>query len=167
MCAELHHLEAALHNLQSGSTELTRFDRKRPPYPVRPKYRNPKNPAETWGDGRLPRWLRPQLRRGRKLDDFLVEQASDQKIKTGRRIEHRSRARECSWGTMEKGSRRRHLGGPRGCLDRFRRSILQLACLMDNRALAPITIAIVSALGRYDEMWTTGFGSAPLCFPSR
>ncbi|WP_346016210.1 H-NS histone family protein [Bradyrhizobium sp. C-145] len=32
---------------------------------MRPKYRNPKNPAETWsGRGRLPRWLRPQLRGG-------------------------------------------------------------------------------------------------------
>lgn len=60
-----------------GLAESKRFDRKRRPYPpVRPKYCNPKNPAETWsGRGRLPRWLRPQLRGGRKLDDFLINHA--------------------------------------------------------------------------------------------
>lgn len=59
--------------------ESSHFDRKRRQYPaVRPKYRNPKNPAETWsGRGKLPRWLRPQLRHGRKLDDFLISQSSD------------------------------------------------------------------------------------------
>ena len=73
-------LEERLHMIGSAN-EVPRFDRKRRPYPpVRPKYRNPKNPAETWsGRGRLPRWLRPQLRGGRKLDDFLIEQASVQK----------------------------------------------------------------------------------------
>lgn len=73
-------LEERLHKIGLG-VEAIRFDRKRRPYPpVRPKYRNPKNPAETWsGRGRLPRWLRPQLRRGRKLDDFLIEQAPDHK----------------------------------------------------------------------------------------
>ncbi|MCK1316911.1 H-NS family nucleoid-associated regulatory protein, partial [Bradyrhizobium sp. 23] len=45
--------------------------------------RNPKNPAETWsGRGRLPRWLRPQLRAGRKLDDFLIDRASAEKRQT-------------------------------------------------------------------------------------
>ncbi|UVO30554.1 H-NS histone family protein [Bradyrhizobium arachidis] len=53
----------------------TRPARERRPYPpVRPKYRNPKNPAQTWsGRGKLPRWLDPQLRAGRKLDDFLID----------------------------------------------------------------------------------------------
>lgn len=66
------------------AVEATRFDRKRRRYPpVRPKYLNPMNPAETWsGRGRLPRWLRPQLRGGRKLDDFLIDQASVQKRQT-------------------------------------------------------------------------------------
>ncbi|KYH03266.1 H-NS histone family protein [Bradyrhizobium sp. DOA1] len=64
--------------------EAKRFDRKRRPYPpVRPKYCNPKNPAETWsGRGRLPRWLRPQLRGGRKLDDFLINHASVERRQT-------------------------------------------------------------------------------------
>ena len=76
-------LEERLHMIGSAD-KVARFDRKRRPYPpVRPKYRNPKNPAETWsGRGRLPRWLRPQLRGGRKLDDFLIEQASVQKRQT-------------------------------------------------------------------------------------
>ncbi|MGJ4941605.1 H-NS family nucleoid-associated regulatory protein [Bradyrhizobium sp. HKCCYLS1011] len=43
-------------------------------YPkVLPKYRNPKNPAETWaGRGKQPRWLRAELRSGKKLDDFRI-----------------------------------------------------------------------------------------------
>ena len=73
-------LDERLHKIGLADA-VTRFDRKRRPYPtVRPKYRNPKNPAETWsGRGRLPRWLRPQLRSGRKLDDFLIDQAAAQK----------------------------------------------------------------------------------------
>ena len=68
-------------NKMGLADEATRFDRKRRPYPpVRPKYCNPKNPAETWsGRGRLPRWLRPQLRGGRQLDDFLIDQTAAQK----------------------------------------------------------------------------------------
>ncbi|MBR1171380.1 H-NS family nucleoid-associated regulatory protein [Bradyrhizobium liaoningense] len=73
-------LEERLHRIGQAEN-ATQSDRKRRPYPpVRPKYRNPKNPAETWsGRGRLPRWLQPQLRGGRKLDDFLIEQVSAQK----------------------------------------------------------------------------------------
>jgi DNA-binding protein H-NS len=45
------------------------------PYPkVFPKYRNPQNAAETWaGRGKQPRWVRAQLRSGRKLEDFRIE----------------------------------------------------------------------------------------------
>ncbi|MBW5440517.1 H-NS histone family protein [Bradyrhizobium canariense] len=59
--------------------EVTRFERTRRQYPaVHPKYRNPNNPTETWsGRGRVPRWLKPQLRGGRKLDDFLIVPAFD------------------------------------------------------------------------------------------
>jgi DNA-binding protein H-NS len=50
-------------------------DRRRRPYPkVLPKYQNPKNPAETWaGRGKQPRWLRAQLRSGKRLDDFRIK----------------------------------------------------------------------------------------------
>ena len=41
--------------------------------PVRPKYRNPARPSETWaGRGKQPRWLRAQLGSGKKLDDFRI-----------------------------------------------------------------------------------------------
>jgi DNA-binding protein H-NS len=37
------------------------------------KYRNPKNHAETWaGRGATPRWLRAELKAGRKLEDFAI-----------------------------------------------------------------------------------------------
>src|SRR3954452_8569657 len=76
-------LDERLHRIGVPG-KATPFDRKRRPYPpVRPKYRNPNNPAETWsGRGRMPRWLRPQLRGGRKLDDFLIDQLSVQKRQT-------------------------------------------------------------------------------------
>lgn len=43
-------------------------------YPrVRPKYRNPDDPTETWaGRGRRPHWLARQLRLGRQMDDFRI-----------------------------------------------------------------------------------------------
>lgn len=40
---------------------------------VPPKYRNPANPSETWtGRGKQPRWLAEQLKKGKKLEDFLI-----------------------------------------------------------------------------------------------
>ncbi len=55
--------------------DVSTLNRVRRPYPkVHPKYRNPKNPAETWaGRGKQPRWLRAQLRGGKKLEDFLID----------------------------------------------------------------------------------------------
>ena len=41
--------------------------------PVHPKYKNPDNPVEVWsGRGRQPRWVREQLKTGRRLDQFLI-----------------------------------------------------------------------------------------------
>jgi len=47
---------------------------KRRPYPsVLPKYRNPKEPSETWsGRGRQPRWVQLQLSSGKQLEDLLI-----------------------------------------------------------------------------------------------
>jgi DNA-binding protein H-NS len=40
---------------------------------VAPKYRNPENPVETWtGRGRQPRWLVAAMKKGAKLDRFLI-----------------------------------------------------------------------------------------------
>jgi len=49
-------------------------DNTRRPYPpVVPKFRNPKQPSETWsGRGKRPRWLSAQLKNGKQLDDFRV-----------------------------------------------------------------------------------------------
>ena len=40
---------------------------------VKPKYRNPSKPDETWtGRGRQPRWLVHELAQGKKIDGFLI-----------------------------------------------------------------------------------------------
>jgi DNA-binding protein H-NS len=72
IAAEKSRLDERLHKLAPGSDKLKH---ERRPYPkVLPKYRNPKNPAETWaGRGKQPRWLRTQLRSGKRLDDFRIE----------------------------------------------------------------------------------------------
>jgi DNA-binding protein H-NS len=76
-------LEERLHKIQSASNVFT-SDRQRRPYPkVLPKYRNPKNPAETWsGRGKQPRWLRAQLRSGNKVNDFLIRAHAQSEYKT-------------------------------------------------------------------------------------
>jgi DNA-binding protein H-NS len=77
MAAEKSMLEKRLRKLGFAG-ETMRPNRARRPYPkVLPKYRNPKNPSETWaGRGKRPRWLRAQLRSGRKMDDFRISGAS-------------------------------------------------------------------------------------------
>jgi len=41
--------------------------------PLPPKYRNPDNPSQVWsGRGRKPRWLEDKLKKGAKLEDFLI-----------------------------------------------------------------------------------------------
>jgi DNA-binding protein H-NS len=66
-------LEERLRKLQSPG-EDAKPERDRRPYPkVLPKYRNPKNPGETWsGRGKRPRWLAKRLGAGSNLDDFLI-----------------------------------------------------------------------------------------------
>jgi DNA-binding protein H-NS len=41
--------------------------------PVPPKYRNPKDPSQTWaGRGLQPRWLKDAIKSGKKLEAFLI-----------------------------------------------------------------------------------------------
>ena len=41
---------------------------------VAPKYRNPKDPSQTWaGRGLQPLWLRDAIKTGKKLDSFLIK----------------------------------------------------------------------------------------------
>jgi DNA-binding protein H-NS len=66
-------LEEQLHKIGSASNVITSVRRRRPYPKVLPKYRNPKNPAETWsGRGKQPRWLTAQLLSGKKANDFLI-----------------------------------------------------------------------------------------------
>jgi DNA-binding protein H-NS len=73
LVAERAKLEDRLRQLRPQDHRMRR------PYPkVFPKYQNPKNPTETWsGRGRHPRWLSPQLRSGKKLDEFRIHNSSD------------------------------------------------------------------------------------------
>jgi DNA-binding protein H-NS len=42
--------------------------------PVAPKYRNPKDPTQTWaGRGLQPVWLRDAIKSGKKLESFLIK----------------------------------------------------------------------------------------------
>ena len=71
--AEKTKIEERLRRIKSVGGGLSR-DRVRRPYPpVPPKYKNPKNPTETWsGRGKQPLWVREQLEAGKKLDQFLI-----------------------------------------------------------------------------------------------
>ena len=43
-------------------------------YKVKPKYRNPENPSQTWaGRGLKPKWFRAALAGGRKEKDLLIK----------------------------------------------------------------------------------------------
>jgi DNA-binding protein H-NS len=42
--------------------------------PVAPKYRNPKDPSQTWaGRGLQPLWMRDAIKSGKKLNSFLIK----------------------------------------------------------------------------------------------
>jgi DNA-binding protein H-NS len=44
---------------------------------VAPKYRNPKNRAETWaGRGAMPRWMAAQIKAGKKREDFAIDKSA-------------------------------------------------------------------------------------------
>jgi DNA-binding protein H-NS len=54
---------------------------RRPYPPVRPKYRNPDQPSETWaGRGKRPRWLVAKLKSGRRIDDFEIRARNKRQI---------------------------------------------------------------------------------------
>ena len=74
--AEKERLEQRLRELRlADASKMPAKPRRRYPK-VHPKYRNPERPTETWaGRGKQPRWLKAQLRSGKKLDDFKIETA--------------------------------------------------------------------------------------------
>jgi len=47
---------------------------RKPGKKVAPKYRNPANAKELWsGRGKQPRWLAEQVKKGKKVEDFLIK----------------------------------------------------------------------------------------------
>ena len=69
IAAEKRVLEERLDQLDNQANTSQR----RPYPPVRPKFRNPDNPAETWaGRGRQPRWVAEQLRLGRRMEELKI-----------------------------------------------------------------------------------------------
>jgi DNA-binding protein H-NS len=78
MAAEKAKLEERLRRIEGTAGTARSDETVRRPYPaVLPKYQNPKNPSETWsGRGKQPRWLKAQLRAGKKLDDLLIDRPS-------------------------------------------------------------------------------------------
>jgi DNA-binding protein H-NS len=81
IASELAYLRKRLEQLNPEPFTVERVPgkgataRKRRPYPsVLPKYRNPKEPSETWsGRGKQPRWLQMELSLGKQLDDLLIK----------------------------------------------------------------------------------------------
>jgi DNA-binding protein H-NS len=73
LAAEKAMLERRLKLLEKVCVE--RPASKRRPYPtVFPKFKNPEKPSETWaGRGKQPRWLKKQLKLGKRIDDFRIE----------------------------------------------------------------------------------------------
>jgi DNA-binding protein H-NS len=70
-------LDAEKRELERRLVQLNGYESRpsaRRPYPkVRPKYRNPERPSETWsGRGKRPRWMSAQLKSGKKVDEFLI-----------------------------------------------------------------------------------------------
>jgi DNA-binding protein H-NS len=67
-------LEAELSRLERADGHGSRkVGRRGQRGPVAPKYRNPKDPTQTWaGRGLQPLWLRDALRLGKKLESFLI-----------------------------------------------------------------------------------------------
>ena len=80
MTAEKAKLEERLRRIEGTAAQTPNEKRPRRAYPpVLPKYRNPKNPSETWsGRGKQPRWLKAQLRAGKKLNDLLIDRSTGQ-----------------------------------------------------------------------------------------
>jgi DNA-binding protein H-NS len=77
--AEKKVLEERLAQLNGWfRVEQTSQTPERRSYPtVFPKFRNPKQPSETWtGRGKKPRWLTAQLKSGKPIDDFRIDLAT-------------------------------------------------------------------------------------------
>jgi DNA-binding protein H-NS len=65
-------LSALARHAPQGLRGKARGGRRMGPGP--PKYRNPKDPSQTWaGRGLQPRWLKEAIKSGKKLEAFLIK----------------------------------------------------------------------------------------------
>ena len=88
LTSEKRELEKRLAQLQrdnktrpSEALDVASAPRERRRYPrVLPKYRNPKEPSETWsGRGKTPRWLTAALKTGHTIEEFAIRDADASK----------------------------------------------------------------------------------------
>jgi DNA-binding protein H-NS len=72
--AELSYLKTRLASLKPAEQHENLTIIKRRTYPrIRPKYRNPEKPSETWaGRGRQPAWVKLLLSLGMRLEDLTI-----------------------------------------------------------------------------------------------
>jgi DNA-binding protein H-NS len=72
---------------QVEEQSLNGAPRERRKYPrVFPKYRNPKEPSETWsGRGKQPRWLVAALKSGHTMEEFVIADTESSKNKKRQR----------------------------------------------------------------------------------
>jgi DNA-binding protein H-NS len=73
--ARRNELQTELSRLQRVDGHVSKVGRRKGRRgPVLPKYRNPKDPSETWaGRGLQPRWLKAAIKSGKKLESFLTK----------------------------------------------------------------------------------------------
>jgi DNA-binding protein H-NS len=73
--ARRNELQTELYKLQRVDGHVSNVGRRRGHRgPVPPKYRNPKDPSETWaGRGLQPRWLKAAIKSGKKIESFLIK----------------------------------------------------------------------------------------------
>jgi DNA-binding protein H-NS len=73
LAARMKEEKALLEKRLKGLNPPREAPTKRPYPPVRPKYRNPADPAETWaGRGKKPRWVVAALKKGKRLEDLRI-----------------------------------------------------------------------------------------------
>jgi DNA-binding protein H-NS len=74
LAREKNRLEARLKQLTLPAKVDKLQKKSKRPYPkVRPKFRNPDKPSQTWaGRGKMPRWLKEKLSSGKRIEDFLI-----------------------------------------------------------------------------------------------
>ena len=72
--AQLRREKETRHSEPADAQTLKGAQRERRKYPrVYPKYRNPKEPSETWsGRGKRPLWLVAAMKSGRKIEEFRI-----------------------------------------------------------------------------------------------